>query len=67
VGSDGFTTPGTQPDLFCGIAGSADDVVFDTAVEITGFIDGTKNPSLSEAPKPRLVPEGRPGRPAACC
>ena len=86
VGPDGFTIPGTQHDLFCWIAGSANDVIFDTAVEIigalaglatvadetiawtyhrdldlTGFIDGTENPSLSEAPRLILVPQGRPG------
>ena len=86
VGPDGFTMPGTQHDLFCWIAGSANDVVFDTAVEIigalaglatvadetmawtyhrdldlTGFLDGTENPVLSEAPMLILVPDGMPG------
>jgi putative iron-dependent peroxidase len=29
--------------------------------DLTGFVDGTKNPSLLEAPKVALVPEGTPG------
>jgi porphyrinogen peroxidase len=29
--------------------------------DLTGFVDGTKNPSLLEAPKVALVPEGAPG------
>lgn len=29
--------------------------------DLTGFIDGTKNPSLSEAPEVVLVPDGSPG------
>ena len=29
--------------------------------DLTGFIDGTKNPSLLEAPDVALVPEGAPG------
>jgi putative iron-dependent peroxidase len=86
VGPDGFTMPSTQHDLFCWIAGSANDVVFDTAIEIigalagmatvadetiawtyhrdldlTGFIDGTENPALSEAARLILVPNGDPG------
>jgi len=30
-------------------------------LDLTGFIDGTKNPSLSVAPKTVLIPEGAPG------
>lgn len=29
--------------------------------DLTGFIDGTKNPSLSEAPEVALIPDGSPG------
>ena len=29
--------------------------------DLTGFVDGTKNPSLLRAPEVALVPEGRPG------
>jgi porphyrinogen peroxidase len=29
--------------------------------DLTGFIDGTKNPSLLEAPEVALVPDGSPG------
>lgn len=29
--------------------------------DLTGFIDGTENPSLSEAPDVALIPEGQPG------
>jgi porphyrinogen peroxidase len=29
--------------------------------DLTGFIDGTENPTLMEAPEVALVPEGRPG------
>jgi porphyrinogen peroxidase len=29
--------------------------------DLTGFVDGTENPSLVEAPEVALVPEGRPG------
>src|SRR5205823_6738532 len=29
--------------------------------DLTGFIDGTENPSLMEAPELVLVPEGEPG------
>ena len=29
--------------------------------DLTGFIDGTENPSLSEAPEVALIPEGSPG------
>jgi putative iron-dependent peroxidase len=29
--------------------------------DLTGFIDGTENPSLIDAPEPVLVPEGAPG------
>jgi putative iron-dependent peroxidase len=86
VGPDGFTMPATQHDLFCWIAGSSNDVVFDTAVEIigalaglatvadetiawtyhrdldlTGFIDGTENPPLTEAPQLILVPSDAAG------
>ena len=29
--------------------------------DLTGFIDGTENPTLTDAPGVTLVPEGRPG------
>lgn len=29
--------------------------------DLTGFIDGTENPSLSDAPEIALIPEGKPG------
>jgi hypothetical protein len=37
--------------------------------DLTGFIDGTENPSLIDAPDVALIPEGSPGRggPSCCC
>ena len=37
--------------------------------DLTGFIDGTENPSLIDAPEFALVPEAEPGRVRArsCC
>jgi putative iron-dependent peroxidase len=86
LGLDGFTMPAAQHDAVLWLSGSAYDVVFDTAREVTGdlseiakvaqetsswpyrhdrdltgFIDGTENPTLIDAPDIALVPEGRPG------
>jgi porphyrinogen peroxidase len=86
TGPDGFTMPATQHDVALWIAGSAYDVVFDTARgalaglapvaelvgevaswpyrhdrDLTGFIDGTENPSLARAADVALVPQGAPG------
>ena len=36
--------------------------------DLTGFIDGTENPSLIDAPEFALIPEGEPGgRERSCC
>ena len=35
--------------------------------DLTGFIDGTENPTLIEAPEVALIPEGSPGRAARSC
>jgi putative iron-dependent peroxidase len=86
AGPDGFTMPATQRDALLWVAGSAYDVVFDTARaaiaalaavadvaheasswpyrhdrDLTGFVDGTENPPLAQAPEVALVPEGEPG------
>ena len=86
VGPDGYVMPATQHDAFLWLAGTAYDVVFDTARsaigalsgtaaiatetsswpyrhdhDLTGFIDGSENPSLPEAADVALIPEGRPG------
>ncbi|MEZ5093525.1 Dyp-type peroxidase [Nocardioides sp.] len=86
VGQDGFTMPATQRDAVVWVAGPAQDVVFDRAVEVTtavagvaelvaetfgwtyhrdldltGFVDGTENPPLSEAMGEVVAPEGAPG------
>ena len=36
-------------------------------LDLTGFIDGTENPTLIDAPELVLVPEGRPGAGARFC
>jgi porphyrinogen peroxidase len=86
VGPDGYVMPATQHDAVLWLSGSAYDVVFDTAREaigaldglatvaeetsswpyrhdrdLTGFIDGTENPSLIDAPDIALIPEGSAG------
>jgi porphyrinogen peroxidase len=86
TGPDGFSMPATQHDALLWIAGSAYDVVFDTARaaiaalapvarlatevaswpyrhdrDLTGFIDGTENPSLARAAEVAIVPAGTPG------
>jgi putative iron-dependent peroxidase len=73
VGPDGYTMPATQHDAVLWISGSAYDVVFDMAAEessswpyrhdrdLTGFIDGSENPSLIEAPEFAVIPDGIPG------
>ena len=46
------------------VAVLADEIVswsYHRDLDLTGFIDGTENPSLSVAPRFVLVPEGRPG------
>lgn len=86
VGPDGYVMPATQHDAVLWLAGSAYDVVFDSARaaisaladvasvaeetsswpyrhdrDLTGFIDGSENPTLLEAADVALVPDGRPG------
>ncbi|HEY0799125.1 MAG TPA: Dyp-type peroxidase, partial [Candidatus Baltobacteraceae bacterium] len=86
TGSDGYTMPATQTDLWMWLAGSSYDVVFDVARDaiaalaqvatltselngwsyrhsrdLTGFEDGTKNPSLMFAPDIATIPDGAPG------
>ena len=86
VGADGFVMPATQHDAVLWLSGSAYDVIFDTARDaigamdglasvaeetsswpyrhdrdLTGFIDGTENPSLIDAPEVALIPDGKPG------
>ena len=86
VGSDGYTMPATQADIFVWVAGAAYDNVFDVATaivdslktfatpvreltgwayqhnrDLTGFQDGTENPSLVDAPGMVLIPDGQPG------
>ena len=51
-------------ELFCGVATVADEVsgwIYQGDRDLTGFIDGTENPHLSEAPRWILVPDGNPG------
>jgi porphyrinogen peroxidase len=86
VGSDGYTMPATQRDLFVWIAGGSYDLVFDASIgmiaaledlaepveeivgwsyhrdlDLTGFVDGSENPPVPEAPHLVLVPPGSPG------
>ena len=47
-----------------GVASLADETsswLYRHDLDLTGFIDGTENPTLIEAPELVLVPEGRPG------
>lgn len=51
-------------DALGGTAVLADETVgwaYHRDLDLTGFIDGTENPSLSEAPSMVLVPDGAPG------
>jgi porphyrinogen peroxidase len=57
----------TARDAIAGLAGLA-EVAVETSSwpyrhdrDLTGFIDGTENPTLIEAPEVALVPDGRPG------
>ncbi len=46
------------------VASLADEVAgwtYKESRDLTGFIDGTENPSLAEAPEVALIPEGSPG------
>jgi putative iron-dependent peroxidase len=86
VGSDGYTMPATQHDLWMWVAGGDRTAVFDNGRmivqelapvatlcqetagwlyqhdrDLTGFIDGTENPSLLTAPAAALVPAGERG------
>ena len=86
LGGDGYVMPATQHDAVLWLAGSAYDVIFDTAraaiaelrglatvreetsswpyrhdLDLTGFIDGTENPTLIDALEVVLIPEGEPG------
>ena len=85
-GSEGFSMPATQHDVWLWVAGHAYARIFDTAREairaldpvavladesegwtykdsrdLTGFIDGSENPSLPIAPEVALVADGAPG------
>ena len=51
-------------DLLRPVAQAADEVngwAYQHNRDLTGFIDGTENPSLVEAPEVALVPDGKPG------
>jgi putative iron-dependent peroxidase len=86
AGSEGYSMPATQSDLWIWIAGASYDNVFDLGREaiaklrsvatldrhlngwsykhsrdLTGFEDGTKNPSLMIAPGLATIPNGMPG------
>jgi porphyrinogen peroxidase len=85
-GSDGYSMPATQADIWVWFSAASYDIVFDMGTEavavlapyaelvreqrgwsyrhnrdLTGFEDGTENPTLDEAPEIALVPEGQPG------
>ena len=85
-GSDGYTMPATQADLFVWFSAASYDVIFDLATsviealaglatlareetgwsyrhsrDLTGFEDGTENPSLHVAPDIALIPDGKAG------
>lgn len=86
TGTDGFTMPATQHDLWLWSAGHARDRVFDISAEairslstcavlreemygwtykdsrdLTGFIDGSANPPLLQAPEVAVIPDGEHG------
>lgn len=51
-------------EALCGVAVLADETVgwsYHRDLDLTGFIDGTENPALGDAPGMVLVPDGRPG------
>ncbi len=59
-----FDTVTAIIDAFAGVATVADEVsgwTYHRDLDLTGFIDGTENPHLSEAPRHVLVPADRPG------
>src|SRR3984885_2837726 len=75
-GTEEFVMPATQHDALVWLSGSAYDVIFDMARslvdetsawsyrhdrDLTGFIDGSENPTLLDAPVAALMPEGVPG------
>ena len=85
-GSDGYTMPATQADLFVWFSAASYDVIFDLATsviealaglaklareetgwsyrhsrDLTGFEDGTENPSLHVAPDIARIPDGKAG------
>jgi putative iron-dependent peroxidase len=43
------------------VVAQTDGWTYHRDLDLTGFIDGTENPSLAEAPRLVLVPEGHPG------
>jgi porphyrinogen peroxidase len=43
------------------LAGETDGWTYRDNRDLTGFIDGTENPSLADAPEIALVPDGQPG------
>jgi porphyrinogen peroxidase len=86
VGTEDFSMPATQSDLWVWLSGASYDNVFDLGREamaklagmatldrhlngwsykhsrdLTGFEDGTKNPSLMIAPGIATIPDGAPG------
>lgn len=59
-----FDTVTAIIDAFAGVATVADEVsgwTYHRDLDLTGFIDGTENPHLSEAPRRVLVPFDQPG------
>lgn len=59
-----FDTVTAIIDAFAGVASVDDEVsgwTYHRDLDLTGFIDGTENPHLSEAPRHVLVPAGEPG------
>jgi putative iron-dependent peroxidase len=59
-----FDTATALIDAFAGVATVADEVsgwTYHRDLDLTGFIDGTENPHLAEAPRRVLVPFGQPG------
>lgn len=59
-----FDTVTAIIDALAGVASVADEVsgwTYHRDLDLTGFIDGTENPHLSEAPRRVLVPFGQPG------
>ena len=59
-----FDTVTAIIDAFAGVATVAGEVsgwTYHGDLDLTGFIDGSENPHLSEAPRRVLVPSGQPG------